>query len=93
MSDEQLILFVTGDAPRSRRARANLAQALTAADGTSPDYQEIDLTREPQRMVEYGIFATPALASVGPGGLVAVLYGDLSNETALHRFLQQEAVG
>ena len=93
MSDEQLILFVTGNAPRSRRARANLAQALTAADAASPEYQEIDLTREPQCMVEYGIFATPALASVGPGGLIAVLYGDLSNETALHRFLQQEVAG
>ncbi|MFO7858514.1 MAG: circadian clock KaiB family protein [Ectothiorhodospiraceae bacterium] len=93
MSDEQLILFVTGEAPRSRRARANLAQALTAAGGASADYREIDLTREPQRMVEYGIFATPALALVGPDGLISVLYGDLSGEAALQQFLRYEAVG
>lgn len=86
MSAERLTLFVTGDAPRSRRARANLAEAL-AQFGLSLETQEIDLVDDPAQSLTYGIFATPALLRTSPGAQPEVLYGDLSEPKALERFL------
>lgn len=82
----QLILFVTGDAPRSRRARDNVARALDGL-GTTARPREIDLVEQPQECIRYGIFATPALLRVGAGDASNVLYGDLSEEQRLRRFL------
>lgn len=82
----ELILAVAGDAPRSRRARDNLRRALEA-QGTNTEPREIDLLAEPELSLTYGIMVTPALIHVG-GGNNAVLYGDLSNETQLTRFLE-----
>lgn len=83
-----LILFVTGDAPRSRRARDNLARGLDLIGCRRELVQEIDLIETPARAVEEGIFATPALLRRGRhDGDSAILYGDLSDETQLHRFL------
>lgn len=84
--DGRLILFVTGDAPRSRRARDNLARALDGL-GTTARPREIDLVEQPQACIRYGIFATPALLRVDDGGAPSVLYGDLSEEQRLRRFL------
>lgn len=83
----RLILFVTGDAPRSRRARTNLSRALAdlGADTAGPD--EIDLLAEPQKTTEYGVFATPALLHLTDNGEAAVLYGDLSDTPRLRQFL------
>ena len=82
-----LILFVTGDSPRSLRARANLAKAVedTASDPIS--VRHVDLLKDTEGITEYGIFATPALVHIQDGGERAVLYGDLSNEAELQRFL------
>ena len=84
----RLILFVTGDAPRSRRARANLDDALeTLATGTRAE--EIDLIENPEPSLRYGIFATPALLVTASGAAHRVLYGDLSERELLHRFLTE----
>ena len=83
----RLILFHTGDAPRSRRARDNLAQALERL-GLRPDVRdEVDLIVQPEKGVRYGVFATPALVRVVEGDPAAVLYGDLSDASSLERFL------
>lgn len=83
----QLILFTTGDAPRSRRARANLAEALRRF-GQDPEMtQEIDLVQDPAQTFAYGIFATPALLRISDGEGAEVLYGDLSEPQTLERFL------
>lgn len=81
-----LVLFVTGDAPRSRRARANLARALEDL-GTTARPREIDLVEEPAESLRYGVFATPALLHLGEDGPEGVLYGDLSESAHLQRFL------
>lgn len=88
-----LILFVTGNAPRSRRARDNLARALEGL-GTTARAHEIDLIEQPQECIRYGIFATPALLRIddGDGEPASVLYGDLSEEQRLRRFLD-DAIG
>lgn len=82
----RLILFVTGSAPRSRRARDNLARALEGL-GTTARAREIDLVEEPGQALRFGIFATPALVHLGDDDSANVLYGDLSEEQRLRRFL------
>ncbi|MCA1769273.1 MAG: circadian clock KaiB family protein [Halomonas sp.] len=82
-----LILFVTGEAPRSRRAHLNLAAALEAAGIAGASAREIDLLRDPQQAITFGIFATPALMHIDASGEHRVLYGDLSDERRLQDFL------
>jgi len=85
--ENRLILFVTGDSPRSVRARANLAAALAAA-GFKEDWpREIDLLQEPEQAIAYGMFATPALLRMSRGNAPSVLYGDLSDPASLVQFL------
>lgn len=83
----RLILFVTGNAPRSARARHNLRVALAAAGHAELKPMEIDLLVNPDRTVSYSIFATPALLRTGEDGTIQVLYGDLSDEVKLDAFL------
>lgn len=85
--DARLILFVTGDAPRSQRARANLSKAFGDLALSDDEMREIDLIQEPRKTVEFGIFATPALMRVDKDGNREVLYGDLSEDGAVQRFL------
>lgn len=84
---DELILFIAGDAPRSRRARANLAAALEQADRSAARLREIDVLREPVAAIDHGIFATPALVRPQDSGAPIVLYGDLSDTGSLSRFL------
>lgn len=88
MSDNRLILFVTGDAPRSRRARQNLRAALDRLDlqGIAPE--EVDVIREPQRALALGLFANPALVLVTADQRSQFLYGDLSDAERLDAFLE-----
>ncbi len=83
-----LTLLVTGGAPRSRRARANLASALETLGYASVKPLEIDLLAHPEQSVSYSIFATPALLRMDDSGAVSVLYGDLSDERKLLDFLR-----
>lgn len=83
----RLILFVTGDAPRSRRAKANLAETLERLEIEPTELVEIDLTADPTQTLSYGIFATPALLRASESGRSEVLYGDLSERKTLERFL------
>jgi circadian clock protein KaiB len=83
----EVILFVTGDSPRSGRARSNLDTALQRLGVAGTSVHCIDLLTEPERINEYGIFATPALIRPRTDGDPSILYGDLSNEGELQRFL------
>ncbi|MFW5969680.1 MAG: circadian clock KaiB family protein [Halofilum sp. (in: g-proteobacteria)] len=89
MDTDGLVLFVTGDSPRSRRARANLSRALERSGGDTVDVREIDLFADPTASARHAIFATPALMRVHGGEQTALLYGDLSDGTALERFLTE----
>lgn len=84
---EGVILFIAGDAPRSRRARANLASALEAAGLQGCWPREVDVLREPAAAIRYGMFATPALLRTGEDNAGTVLYGDLSNTAKLSGFI------
>jgi circadian clock protein KaiB len=83
----KLILFVTGDAPRSRRARENLAKALDSLDFHDVKPMEVDLLTQPEQTITYSVFATPALLRTDDKGRISVLYGDLTDERKLLDFL------
>lgn len=83
----ELILYVTGDAPRSVRARANLERALESLALPPDTAREIDLIETPGEAIRRGIFATPALVRDGAEDRPAILYGDLSDERRLQQFL------
>lgn len=85
-----LILFTTGDAPRSRRARTHLTAALNALGSRDLQVEEIDVIARPSEAVRYRVFATPALMWHVAGSAESVLYGDLSDREALLAFLTQE---
>lgn len=86
-SGPSLLLFVTGEAPRSRRALLNLAAALDASGAGVAPAQEIDLLDAPQEAIHFGVFATPALMHIDASGNCRVLYGDLSDQDRLRDFL------
>ena len=79
----------TGDAPRSRRARANLSDALSALGLDANKAKEVDLLKDPQAALDHGIFATPALMVDHGEGEPSVMYGDLSETDRLHQFVGQ----
>ena len=84
-----ITLFFTGDAPRSRRARANLADALSALGLEAQNVSEVDLLKQPQAALDHGIFATPALMVDHGEGEPSIMYGDLSERDRLHQFVCQ----
>ena len=84
-----LTLFVTGTAPRSQRARANLAHMLERIGCTELRPYEIDLLTQPDQGLTYSVFATPSLLKTTDDGEVSMLYGDLSDEQRLHHFLAE----
>ncbi|MGY6554403.1 MAG: circadian clock KaiB family protein [Wenzhouxiangella sp.] len=82
-----LTLFVTGSAPRSQRARINLSAMLARIGRSDIQAYEIDLLKQPDQGLTYSVFATPSLLMTSDTGEVSVLYGDLSDEDRLLRFL------
>ncbi|WP_019570371.1 MULTISPECIES: circadian clock KaiB family protein [unclassified Thioalkalivibrio] len=84
-----LTLFVTGSAPRSQRARANLARMLEQIGRSDMQPQEVDLLEQPEQGITQSVFATPSLLKTDTHGEVSVLYGDLSEEEKLRRFLAE----
>ncbi len=82
-----LTLFVTGNAPRSQRARANLSTMLERMGRGEVQAYEIDLLKQPDQGLSHSVFATPSLLKTDDDGEVSVLYGDLSDGDRLRRFL------
>ncbi len=77
-----LRLFVAGNAPNSRMAKANLERFCERLAGADVEIQVIDVLVDPQAAVEQGVFLTPALQILEPrpGRLV---YGNLSDDDVL----------
>jgi circadian clock protein KaiB len=83
-----LTLFITGNAPRSRRAQKNLASALERLGRGSLNPLTVDLLEHPEESVSHSVFATPALLKTLEGGEISIIYGDLSDEDKLVDFLE-----
>ena len=86
-SSNTLLLFITGDSPRSQRARYNLTSSIKNLGLDTINTEEIDLIKKADQAREYGIFATPALVSIADNDDPQVIYGDLSDTLALEQFL------
>jgi len=85
----KLTLFVTGTAPRSQRARANLARMLERMGCSELRPCEVDLLIQPDQGLTHSVFATPSLLKTTDDGEVSMLYGDLSEEQRLQQFLAE----
>lgn len=81
----RLTLYVAGESPASRRARANLAAAL-AALGVTLKVRTVDVLAEPDEALAQRIYVTPALV-VHVNGQREMLVGDLSQEDAVYMAL------
>ncbi len=88
-----LMLFVTGSAPRSQRARANLERMLEYIGRSDLQPYEIDMLEQPEQGLTHAVFATPTLLKTSETGDVTVLYGDLGDPDRLHHFLADLAPG
>ncbi|TCO78341.1 circadian clock KaiB family protein [Chromatocurvus halotolerans] len=74
----RLTLYIAGDLPNSRRARAHLEAWLQRAAIASDDVEVVDVLTHPERAAEEDIFMTPALVFSGGSGR-QVFVGDLSD--------------
>ena len=86
----RFILFVTGDSPRSRRARNHLLSALQDHPHLEDKLEIYDVLLSPKKLVEYGVFATPALIYKPVKGEPSFIYGDLSNSSKLQELLSYD---
>lgn len=84
---KSVILFVTGDSPRSQRARKHLETVLQDYPDLGQYYEIIDVLVQPTKLVDHGIFATPALMVKPPAGEASLMFGDLSNDTQLRELV------
>lgn len=83
----RVVLFITGQSPRSQRARMHLKSTLEKILGRDKDYEIVDVLIEPTKMLDHGIFATPALMVKPCAGDPSYLVGDLSDEAKLRELL------
>lgn len=74
----RMTLYIAGDLPNSRRARAHLEAWLQRASIPAEDVEIVDVLADPERAAEDNIFMTPALVFSGGSGR-QVFVGDLSD--------------
>ena len=75
-------LYVAGESPNSRRAVANLHDALAGLPEDQVELEIIDVLREPHRGLGAGILMTPMLVRVAPPPERRVL-GNLNDRVIL----------
>jgi circadian clock protein KaiB len=73
----QFRLYVAGDTHNSVQARINLRALCETHLPGRYDIEEIDVLRHPNRALVDGVFITPALIKLAPGG-TRMIVGTLS---------------
>lgn len=84
-----LQLFIAGNSPGSRRARANLEAWGREHGQVSIEVEIIDVFEVPDRALAAGVLLTPQLVVDGPGGRT-VIVGDLADTGLLNEALSYE---
>lgn len=74
----RLLLFVAGDEPNSRLARANLHRLCAEANGDDHEFEVVDVLEDTGRALEHFILVTPTLLRLEPAPEVRVI-GNLSD--------------
>lgn len=77
-----LTLYVAGDLPNSRRARAHLEAWLQRVSIPAGNVEVVDVLTDPERAADADIFITPALVFSGADGRQTFV-GDLSDDDSL----------
>lgn len=85
----RFLLFVAATAPSALRALRNLEHGLHHNGLASNVMEVVDVFREPERALEWRVFATPTL--VRRSAPEERLYGDLADTGVLARFLLRGA--
>jgi circadian clock protein KaiB len=75
-------LYVTGNAPNSERAIANLSAMCNRHLHNRYQIEVVDLLRDPERALTDGVFLTPTLVKLSPGPELRVV-GSLSDVTPI----------
>lgn len=78
----QFRLYVAGDTQNSVQARINLRALCETYLAGRYDIDEVDVLRYPNRALIEGIFITPALIKLSPGG-TKMIVGTLSETKAV----------
>jgi circadian clock protein KaiB len=71
-------LYVTGTAPNSERAKANLSALCLRYLPDRHSIEVVDLLLDPQRALSDGVFLTPTLLRLAPGPQLRIV-GTLSD--------------
>jgi circadian clock protein KaiB len=66
-------LYVAGDAPNSRLARANLHAICSAYGADEVEIEEVDVLREPSRALADRVRMTPTLIEIAPAPGVRIV--------------------
>jgi circadian clock protein KaiB len=83
-------LYITGDAPNSVQAKANLAELCRCHLGDRHHVEIVDLLRDPRRALADGVFMTPTLVMLAPGPELRIV-GSLSDAAPLLASLRLKA--
>jgi circadian clock protein KaiB len=82
LADFKFRLYVAGDTHNSAQARVNLRALCDTYIPERYVIEEIDVLRHPNRALIDGIFITPALIKLAPGGS-RMIVGTLSETNAV----------
>jgi hypothetical protein len=82
----ELILYVSGAAPTSQRARQTLTRVVESFDGQQVSVSYSDVTTDPMRAEGDGVLFTPTLVKVRPMPR-AWIVGDLADGAAVTALL------
>lgn len=83
----RLRLYVSGNAPNSARAVANIRAICHARFPSLHDLEVVDILTDPERALADGIIVSPTLLKLAPTPL-ARLIGDLSDGTRVLQTLE-----
>jgi circadian clock protein KaiB len=90
----RLVLFVAGEEPNSRIARANLDRVLSSEAAGEIDVEVVDVLQDSSLALKHQVLVTPALLQLRPEPRILVI-GNLSEtdtvRAALGLALEQEA--
>ena len=88
----RLVLYVAGDTPRSRSARATVAWLADGGVGERVEATVVDVAEQPERAETDRVLLTPTLLRQGPGSARRVV-GDLGDRTRVAEALGLSAAG
>jgi len=88
----RLVLFVAGDEPNSRIARANLEELCRCDIEGDCEVAEVDVLKDFETAAEHGILVTPTLLVVEPQPGTTII-GNLSNREKLRFALHLSGSG